>query len=90
MLKNKNRKIREQTKNKPDRTPGYLYYKLLVRNPGKHNHLPTLEELKMDYIHYLLEITGNDLDETAGILAISSPLLTKILKKQGINDYFSI
>ena len=54
----------------PERRLGYLYYKILQENT-KNNNLPTLDELKSDYIEYLLRITGYDLKETVTILNLS-------------------
>lgn len=88
MKKNKKRNQEHKIKNR-DRRPGYLYYKLLINSHDKDENLPSLEELKMDYIQYLLEITGHDLEETAGILAISPPLLHKKLKNKVSTNYFS-
>ncbi|MBN2247026.1 MAG: hypothetical protein JW755_14400 [Candidatus Aminicenantes bacterium] len=82
MERNKNRKRDNNIRNQ-DKKPGYLYYKLLNDPLDENTGFPTLEKLKMDYIRYLLEITGNDLEETAGILAIPPPLLHKELKKNG-------
>lgn len=48
----------------------FLYYSLYKRDfiPQK---CPSLDRLKKEYIDYLLELTGNDIQETAEILGIS-------------------
>ncbi|MFP4081415.1 MAG: helix-turn-helix domain-containing protein [Candidatus Aminicenantes bacterium] len=60
----------------------YLYYYLTThkKNPPLTN-LPTLENLKKEYIGYLLKLTDNDIKETAEILDISPETLTKKLDK---------
>lgn len=91
MLKNKvQRPQGEESPKNPDKRTGFLYYKLLINQSDRNDSLPTLDEIKMDYIHYLLKITGNNLAETANILEIPPPLLHKKIKKQGINDLYSI
>lgn len=58
----------------------YLYYYLATnkKNPPLDN-LPTLENLKKEYISYLLKLTGYDVNETARILKISPESLSKKL-----------
>lgn len=60
----------------------YLYYYLTVnkKNPLL-NNLPTLENLKKEYIRYLLKLTDNNLHETSEILDISREALYKKLDK---------
>ncbi len=57
----------------------YLYYYLTIdkKNPSMDN-LPNLDDLKKDYIRYLLKLTDYNVKETAQILNIS---LTALYKK---------
>ncbi len=87
-MEKNNKRYKEKTIKNTDRRPGYLYYKMLTKPQDNDDDFPSLEELKMDYIQYLLEITGQDIDETAGILAIHPSLLHKELKKKGSPAYF--
>lgn len=58
----------------------YLYYYLTI---NKKNHLwdnlPTLDNLKKNYIRYLLKWTDYDIYETAHILNVSLAVLHKKL-----------
>lgn len=56
------------------------YLTLNKKNPPM-NNLPTLDNLKKDYIHYLLKLTDYDINETAHILNISPAILQKKLDK---------
>jgi hypothetical protein len=49
------------------------------RKPGE--KLPSLQEIKMDYVRYLLEITDNDLEETAKILDVPPNSIKPAAKK---------
>jgi len=80
MIKNKPYGMTENILKNPDKRTGFLYYKLLTKQSNTVESLPTLEELKMDYIQYLLKITGNNLNETATILEIPPLLLNKKIK----------
>jgi len=63
----------------------YLYYYLGLN--GKHfpkNILPTLDRIKKEYIVYLLELTNNNLIETAEILNIPCATLKKKLNKYSL------
>jgi len=80
MIKNKQYSSAASIQKNPDKRIGYLYYKLLTKQSDTAENLPTLEELKMEYIQYLLKITGNNLDETATILEIPPPILNKKIK----------
>jgi DNA-binding NtrC family response regulator len=82
MIKNKHYSSAENIHKNPDKRTGYLYYKLLTKQSDRDDSLPTLEELKMDYIQYLLKITGNNVAETANILEIPPPLLNKKIKEK--------
>jgi len=46
---------------------------------GSRSGLPTLEELKMDYINYLLDITGENIEEVADILRLPKESLSRTL-----------
>lgn len=60
----------------------YLYHYLNVkRNCESPNGFPTLEQIKAEYIDYVLELASNDLDKTAKILNISPDNLFKQLRK---------
>lgn len=60
----------------------YLYYYLTTnkKNPSL-NNLPTLENLKKEYVRYLLKLTDNNVSEIAGILDIPGEALNKKLDK---------
>jgi len=60
----------------------YLYYYLTMnkKNPALDN-LPTLDNLKKDYIRYLLKLTDYDIYETAHILNVSPAVFHKKLDK---------
>ncbi len=45
------------------------------------DNLPTLEILKDEYIHYLLELTDFDIHQTAEILDISPEILMRKLNR---------
>lgn len=56
--------------------PRYLYYYITLNNKNfVKNELPNLENLKKEYINYLLKITGNNISQTAAILNISRQTL---------------
>jgi DNA-binding NtrC family response regulator len=56
--------------------PKYLYFYLAFSNDSNFRvKLPTLENLKSDYIGYVLNITGNNISQTAEILHISRPTI---------------
>ena len=82
MIKNKLYRHKMDSPKNANKKTGFLYYKLLINQSNKIDSLPTLDEIKMDYIQYLLKITGNNLAETANILEIPPPLLNKKIKDQ--------
>lgn len=47
---------------------------------GKSN-LPSLDMLKQDYIQYLIEITGNDINAVADILSLPPEHITRQLNQ---------
>ncbi len=56
----------------------YLSYYLEMKKkqtPGE--KLPSLEDIKKNYIQYLLNVTGKNLEETATILDVPSTSLKK-------------
>lgn len=56
--------------------PKYLYFYLVFNNDANFRvKLPTLENLKSDYIGYVLDITGDNVSEAAEILHISWPTI---------------
>jgi hypothetical protein len=56
--------------------PKYLYFYLVFNSDENCRvKLPTLEDLKSDYIGYVLDLTGYNVPEAAEILHISSPML---------------
>jgi DNA-binding NtrC family response regulator len=56
--------------------PKYLYFYLVFNSDANHRvKLPTLEDLKSDYIGYVLEVTDNNVTEAAEILHISRPTI---------------
>lgn len=65
--------------------PKYLHYYLgLDRKNFLKNTLPNLGKLKKEYIDYLLELTNNDINETAEILNIPRVTLKKELNKYSL------
>jgi len=82
MLKNKVYKDQGDSPKSQNKKIGFLYYKLLINHSDRIDSLPTLDEIKMDYIQYLLKITGNNLAETANILEITPPLLNKKIRNK--------
>jgi transcriptional regulator with PAS, ATPase and Fis domain len=60
----------------------YLNHYLEMRKiQNAEEKLPSLEEIKRSYIHYLLKVTDNNLDETAEILDVSRTTLQKKIKE---------
>jgi transcriptional regulator with PAS, ATPase and Fis domain len=60
----------------------YLNHYLEMRNnQNTEEKLPSLEEIKRNYIHYILKVTDNNLDETAEILDVSRTALQKKIKE---------
>jgi hypothetical protein len=56
--------------------PKYLYFYLVFNNDANYRvKLPTLEDLKSDYVGYVLDITCNSVSEAAKILRISQPTI---------------
>jgi len=56
--------------------PKYLYFYLVFNNDANYRvKLPTLEDLKSDYVGYVLDITRNNVSEAAEILHISQPTI---------------
>ncbi len=56
--------------------PKYLYFYLVFNSDAKYRvKLPTLEDLKSDYIGYVLNLTDNNVSEAAEILRISRPTI---------------
>jgi len=49
------------------------------QNPGK--KLPSLEEIRKNYVRYLLNVTDNNLEETAKILDVPPTSLEKKIKE---------
>ena len=47
---------------------------------GEHS-LPSLDTLKQDYIQYLIDITGNDINAVADILSLPPEHITRRLKQ---------
>ncbi|MCK4264040.1 MAG: hypothetical protein KAX27_03770 [Candidatus Aminicenantes bacterium] len=63
-------------------SPSYLrYYLGLNRKSSNNNDLPTLENLKKEYISYLLELTNNNISDAAEILTVSRDSLCNRLRK---------
>jgi len=52
--------------------------KIAARNE---NELPTLDDLRFEYIHYLLEVTFHNISLTARILNVSRTTLYNALHK---------
>jgi DNA-binding NtrC family response regulator len=66
--------------------PRYLYYYLSFSTKNRlRDKLPTLENLKSDYIGYILNVTGNNISKAAAILHISRPTIHNKLKNHHIH-----
>lgn len=57
------------------------YYLNLNRKSPTSDNLPTLENLKKEYIDYLLKLTDKNINKTAEILDISQTALLDKLNK---------
>jgi DNA-binding NtrC family response regulator len=69
---------KEQKKMSP-----YLQHYLDLKKVKESTYFPpSLEELKQEYISYLLDLTGNRIKETANILNISHVSLQHKLSRQ--------
>ena len=55
------------------------YYFKRQRSP--HHDLPTLSKLEDEYMHYVLEVTGNDVLAASEILGVSPEMLFRKLRK---------
>jgi ActR/RegA family two-component response regulator len=77
------KKNREQTKNKESRKElsPYLQHRLLDGNEDLNQNPPSLEDLKSEYIQFLIEVTDYDLEEVANILNASRAVDDRVLKK---------
>lgn len=58
----------------------YLDY-YLRKQRGPHQDLPTLVKLDDEYMHYVLEVTGNDVLAASEILGVSPETLFRKLRK---------
>ena len=62
--------------------PKYLYHYLFsVGQRHKKENLPSLQNLKRDYIGYIFKLTDRNISEASEILKVSPPTLYKKLKK---------
>jgi transcriptional regulator with PAS, ATPase and Fis domain len=53
------------------------YYLDMKKKQNPREKLPSLEEIKKNYIQYLLNVTSNNLEETAKILDVPKTSLKK-------------
>jgi transcriptional regulator of acetoin/glycerol metabolism len=53
----------------------------LRKQRGPHQDLPTLAKLDDEYMHYVLEVTSNDVMAASEILGISPEILFRRLRK---------
>ena len=63
------------------RLPAYLTYLINRNHLAAPDDFPSLENLKREYIRYLLQFTSRNLNETARILSISRGTLIRKLKR---------
>ena len=72
-----------ENQNNPFKRRDFLFYSLKKRNfiPQR---FPSLEDLKKEYISYLMRLTRNNVRETAEILDISPDSLKQELKDSGL------
>lgn len=60
----------------------YLSYYLDMKKKQNHGeNLPSLEEIKKNYVRYLLNVTDKNLEETAKILDVPKTSLEKKIKE---------
>jgi DNA-binding NtrC family response regulator len=60
----------------------YLSYYLELKKKQKPGEkLPSLEDIKKNYIQYLINVTDNNLEETATILDVPQTSLKKNIKE---------
>jgi DNA-binding NtrC family response regulator len=57
------------------------YYLDMKKKQTPDEKLPSLEEVKTNYVNYLLNVTDNDLEETAKILGVPPASLKKKIKE---------
>lgn len=57
------------------------YYLDMKRKFNSSKNLPSLKEIKTQYVSYLLNMTKNDLEETAKILNVPKESLLKNIEK---------
>jgi hypothetical protein len=56
------------------------YYLGKEKQQNSHKKLPSLDEVKNKYVAYLLDVTGNDIEEAAEILDVPPIFLQKRIK----------
>lgn len=67
---------RTEMGNKSRSMPKYLYFYLVFNSDANYRvKLPTLDDLKSDYIGYVVNLMGNNVSEAAKILHISRPTI---------------
>jgi transcriptional regulator with PAS, ATPase and Fis domain len=57
------------------------YYLDMKKKQNPREKLPSLEEIKKNYVRYLLNVTDNNLKETAKILDVPQTSLEKKIKE---------
>ena len=65
----------------------YLKHRVLDEDGDMKKNLPSLEDLKREYVRFLLEVTDHDLTEVANILNVSRAVDGRELRKQIISSF---
>ena len=65
----------------------YLKRRILDEDGDMKENLPSLEDLKREYVRFLLEVTDHDLTEVAHILNVSRAVDVRELRKQIISSF---
>jgi hypothetical protein len=65
----------------------YLKHRILEEDGDMKEDLPSLVDLKREYVRFLLEVTDHDLTEVANILNVSRNVDGRELRKQIISSF---
>jgi hypothetical protein len=79
--------VKKQTKESSDGLSLYLQHRILNKDGALKANLPSLEDLKREYVRFLLEVTGHDLAEVTNILRISQAVDGKKLREHIISSF---
>jgi ActR/RegA family two-component response regulator len=65
----------------------YLRNRIMDEDGALQRNLPSLEDLKREYVRFLLEVTNHDLTEVANILNISRAVDSRELREHIISSF---